>query len=384
MFNRRYELRIGQNFGASAAEEIQAITPQQQKQFLNDFYKLGEVYKNAIDTFDPDVALEAIEDFGDNRIYINQNQLKFDIEKVGAESSEGNQGEITIYNLAQESAKLLQRLSGVKNFVELLAGYEDETLKTVFRGNLVKVEDTFDGTERRTKLEVSDGGAFVQSQLTARRYPKNTPIDKIVDDLLQDLALPRGVIYRLGNNIRTNGPLVVHGPAAGELSRLLSTFGYYINVQDLFVNVVSNKSTIPSGNSNADLSQTIETPLIETILNVTAESGLIASPTFLGDYSDLSPAEAREQSASGIKFKSLLNGEFQPNAIVQVVSNNISGVYRILKVTHRGSFRGSEWFSEVEAEDVSLADGLSGAAVIEQPEDNNKIRAKLDQISNFR
>lgn len=368
MYNRRYELRIGQNFGAVAAEEIQPITQQQQIEYLNDFYRLGEVYKNAIDVFDPDVALEAIETFGDSRIYINQNQIKFDIEKTGAESTEGNEGEIVIYNLAEESARLLQRLSGVKNFVELLAGYEDETLKTVFRGNLVKVEDTFDGVERRTKLEVSDGGAFVQSQLSARKYPKGTQIDKIVDDLLQDLALPRGVIYRLGPDVVTKSRLVVHGPAAGELARILSTFGYYVNVQDLFVNVVSNKTTIPAGNSAADLSQTIETPLIETILNVTPDSGLITSPTFLGDYSDLSASEALEQSASGIKFTSLLNGEFQPNAIVQVVSNRISGVYRILKVTHRGSFRGDEWYSIVEAEDVSLSDGLSGQATISQGE----------------
>ena len=372
MYNRRYELRIGQNFGSSAAEGITQVTPDQQRAALNDFYKLGEVYKNAIDTFDPDVALEAIEKFGDNRIYINQNHLKFEITKVGAEATEGNEGEIVIYNLAEESARLLQRLSGVKNFVELLAGYEDETLKTVFRGNLVKVEDVFDGIERRTKLEVSDGGAFVQSQLTARRYAKGTAIDKIVDDLLQDLALPRGVIYRLGAEVRTKGPLVVHGPAAGELSRILSTFGYYVNVQDLFVNVVSNKSTIPSNNSNADLSQTINVPLIETILNVTPDTGLIASPTFLGDYSDLSPSEALEQAASGIKFTSLLNGEFQPNAIVQVVSSRISGVYRILKVVHRGSFRGDEWYSEVEAEDVSLGDGLSGSAQIQEGQQSSR------------
>jgi len=367
MYNRRYELRIGQNFGSAAAEEITEITQEQQRAYLNKFYKDGEEYANYIvNVIDPDTLTRGIESFGDNRIYINQNQLKFEIEKVGGDASEGNSGEIVIYNLSNDSAQLIQRLAGVKNFVELLAGYEDETIKTVFRGNIVKVEDTFDGVDRRTKLTVSDGGAFIQSQLTARKYAKGTPIDDIVDDLLQDLALPRGVIYKLGDDAVTKSNITLHGPAAGELKRLLSTFGYSMNIQDLFVNVVSNKSTIPTGNSAADLSKTIQTPLIETILNVTPNSGLIASPTFIGDFADLSPSEALSQSASGIKFLSLLNGEFQPNVIVQVVSDRISGVYRILKVTHRGSFRGDEWYSEVEAEAVSLESGTSGVTTVQE------------------
>lgn len=367
MYSRRYELRIGQNFGSAAAEEITEITPEQQRAAINEFFSAGETYTNAISsTIDPDVLMDAVEKFGDNRIYINQNQLKFEIEKTGGDASEGNSGEIVIYNLADESAKLLQRLSGVKNFVELLAGYEDETIKTVFRGNLTDVEDAFDGMDRRTKLKVSDGGAFVQSQLTARKYAKGTAVDTIVDDLLQDLALPRGVIYKLGDDVTIKSNLVVHGPAAGELKRILSAFHYSMNIQDLFVNVVSNKSTIPSGNSAADLSTTIQTPLIETVINVTPDSGLISSPTYIGDYSDLSESEALTQSTSGIKFRSLLNGEFQPNLIIQVVSSRISGVYRILKVTHRGSFRGDEWYSDVEAEEVYMESGVAGVTTVQE------------------
>lgn len=354
MFGRVYELRVGRSYSELA--ETKEITEENQRQALNNFISQGEVFTNPV--IEGLVDIDDVLQFqNEDRLFVNQNHIEFEVDKIGSDSTDGNQGEITIYNLSDQSSKILSRLAGSKSFIELRGGYRDEPLRTLFRGNIQTVEDKFDGVDRRTKIEVSDGGAFVQNQLSSRAYPKGTPIDDIVDDLLQDLALPRGVIYRLGPDVVTTKPTVLYGRSADQLKRILITFDYTVNIQDMFVNVISKKidSVV---NSAADFSNIVDTDQakIPTVINVTASSGLISSPSFIGDFSDLSPGETKEQSSSGVKFRMLLTGEIIPNNIIQLVSKNIAGLFRVLKVTHRGSFEGDEWETEVEAEWVGLGE----------------------------
>lgn len=392
MYIRQYELRIGQNLSAAYTSNIresydpsanfeqnrvisdevvresvnipgpedydittnqdQVIEVNPDQQALNRYYLAGEVWNNAIQSFNYDIDdLLASED---SRIFISENQIKFEIEKTGKEASEGNVGEITLYNLSDDSAYLIENLSGVENFIELKAGYQDEELKTIFRGNVQDVEDKFDGKERRTKISLTDGGAFIQSQMTSRKYPAGTRYDKIIDDLLNDLALDRGYIARLGDDVVTRKPLVVHGKAAGELARILDNFGFNFNIQDMFTYVLNSRVDVAVGASQGRTSfiggesQVIqEIPLIPL---VSPETGLIETPSFKSESSDLSSAEKDEQATTGVEFKSLLNGEFNPNSLVKLDSVKATGVYRIIKVTHRGNYRGDEWYSEVEAE----------------------------------
>jgi len=392
MYNREYELVVGQNLSAAAAEELSQYNPSaafdsfnlvtpgegfrpvespedlgpspfdtvtgvvtSQEQALAQFYTLGEVYKNNIQTYDIDNLIGR----GDNRVTIKDSHVKFDIEKAGAEATEGNVAEITVYNLANDTAALLANLTKVKNFIELRAGYSDEGIKTIFRGNVEEVEDTFDGKERRTKIICSDGGPFIQNQRTARRYPKGTRWDKIIDDLLNDLALDRGAIARLGEDVVTRRQQIFHGSAAGELKRILEMFDWNLNIQDMYAYIVSSRVDAEVGQGpqqgrvpfawaqNNDIAQ---------IPSISYATGLVETPTFNSDSGDLSQNELRQKSVAGVEFKSLLNGAILPNNLIKLVTESdvVSGIYRVIKVTHTGSLRGDEWFTEVEAELVPV------------------------------
>lgn len=356
LFDRGYELRIGRAFTNSEEKASTLASPQRQRQLIDDFIKSNKQYQQLI--VQPGVSLEQILQFEDDeRILITDNHITFDVEKTGGDNTTGNEAVITIYNLSDESANLIDRVAGRKNYIELLAGYKSDILKTIFRGNIVKVEDQFEDVNRRTKLTCSDAGVYLQTQLDTRTYPKGTPINKIVTDLLNDLLLPKGVVTRLPESAVTTKPVMIHGRASDQLKRILEIFNYNLHIQDMFVNVTSKDFAV--GGRRLDQQSLIADEAAFGIFNdktiplINVNTGLVGSPAILSDTSDMSPAETETQSTSGVKFKTLLNGEFIPSGYVKLESNAYLGVYRILKVTHEGSYEGDTWHSTVEAELVT-------------------------------
>lgn len=324
-------------------EEIQA----EQKAILENFIGLKGEYLNLI--YDDPDNLDGLAGFLDNNnIIISDHHIEFDVEKVGANSSEGNEGEITLFNLSDETALLLQAIATTMNFVEFSAGYEDEPLRVVIRGNIKSAEDKFDGIDRRTKIVVTDGGEFAQNQMTTKVFPKGTKIDDIIQEMIEDLALPKGNIIQIGGFGTLSKPLIVHGKSIDQLKRVLNNFGYVINIQDLFINIYSKRieDTINEFLDDGGVFKGRSIPL------VSPETGLLASPAYVTDISDMTAQEVANESVTGIKFNHLLTGEFTPNAFIRLETEKFSGTYRILKVTHKGSLEGDEWFSEVEAEAV--------------------------------
>lgn len=338
-----YDASVKSVWRQKTREEIQA----EQNAILENFVGLKGEYLNLI--YDDPSSLDGLAGFLDNNnIIIEDHHVEFDVEKVGANSSEGNEGEIVLFNLSDETALLLQAIATTMNFVEFSAGYEDEPLRVIIRGNIKSAEDKFDGVDRRTKIVVTDGGEFAQNQMTTKVYPKGTPINDIVEEMIDDLALPKGNIVQLGGFGTLSKPLIVHGKSIDQLKRVLNNFGYVINIQDLFVNIYSKRiqDTVEEFLNGAGEFEARSIPL------VSPDTGLLTSPAYITDTSDMTAQEISNESVTGIKFNHLLSGEFTPNAFIRLETEKFSGTYRILKVTHTGSLEGDEWFSEVEAEAV--------------------------------
>jgi len=354
------DAQFGNVYRAKTAEEIAT----EQHNILQEFVGLKGEYKNLV--YDNPDNLDSLAGWLDtDNVIIQDNHIKFSIEKIGSDSSEGNEGEITIYNLSDETAQLLGSLPSTQNFVELSAGYEDGPMRVIMRGNFRRVEDVFDGEDRRTKIIVNDGGNFTQNQMSVRMYGKGTPIKTIVDDMIDDLSLPRGNIVQLGGYGTLSKPLLIHGKSIDQLKRVLTNFGFVINIQDLFINIYNKRIDQTIEDFKASGSKEYDA---RSIPLVSPDSGLLASPSFINDTTDQTMQEVANESSTGIKFKNLLSGEFTPNSFIQMETDKFTGVYRILKVTHSGSLEGGEWFSEVEAERVKFRTRVSPLSVAEKEE----------------
>lgn len=333
-FQRRYEILIGKPYGFLEGQSVGFgkgdgvfIEPSRGRARLMEQYFASE-----------DV----------NSIAITDLHIEFDIEKNGGESSDGNQAEVTIINLKDSTVKFLDNNSGDKTFISIRAGYSDDGMVTIFRGNIVKVIDKLEGVDRKTKLTLTDGGVFVKEQVSSRSYPKGTKLDRVVEDLLLDLDLPLGSITKLGDDVVTTHRTIFYGKTVDQLKRVLESRNYAFNVQDMFSYVIARAMAKAEEEARGkDQKSRI------TVLN--PSTGLIGSPSFIDDSASMTSKEADTNSPSGIKFRSLLNGALLPNTYVKIESRNFNGIYRITKVKHRGSYEGSEWYSDCEAEDIGLA-----------------------------
>lgn len=171
---------------------------------------------------------------------ITNHQITFDIDKNqdGGGEDSSNSLKITVYNLSDQTIGYLEQVSGKKPYVRLRAGYVDN-LKTIFKGNVEKVEDDKVSESRKTVIHVSDGGPAVKEALSFRSYPKGTNVDDIFTDLMSDLGLPRGSVSELGSPLVTNKPLYFTGNTARALTRLAKSLGLHFSVQDMTINLVS-------------------------------------------------------------------------------------------------------------------------------------------------
>lgn len=336
-FNRRYEVLVGKPYTFTE----------------NRSPTLGTGADLVLDPNDKSLArAKVLESYfaseRTNSLAISKHQVKFDIEKTGGDSSDGNTAEITLFNLADSTVNFLNNNSGDKTFITLKAGYSDEGMKTIFRGNIVKVVDKREGVLRRTKINVSDGGVFMKEMMTSRSYPKGTKLDKIVDDLLIDIDLPRGSVAKLGDEVVTKHRTIFYGKSVDQLKRVLESHNYAFNVQDFFGYVIAR--SLEKAKEDAQ-----STDAVGAVPLITPTTGLIGSPSFTDDSAAMTAKEADTNPPNGISFKCLLNGSLLPNTYVKIQSKDFNGVYRLTKVVHKGGYEGNEWFSECEAEDVALA-----------------------------
>lgn len=408
MYGRRYRLLIGKAYGSQATftpsvptiPSVEFVNSNRPENFLQ--LSIADLYKEAIYrkrtpeeiAQNENAILAGFVEFNvnnyvnkyytraadledgagfllDSNIEFTEHHVEFEIEKVGGNSTDGNVGVITLFNLSEAESQFLVSLASTQNFAHFSAGYADEGMKTLIRGNITIGEDKSDGTNRRTKITITDGDTFVKNQMSVRTYRKGTDVKQIVNDLLDDIALPRGSI-QIPSQILTK-PLVVHGRSVEQLKRVLDVYGHSVNIQDLYIDIfertlseeaeraIEEATRVPQEVVDVDVDRIISVRVQEpagyvyNVRLVSPGSGLISVPGAISDTSSMTTQEIANEPTAGVKFKHLLSGDLSPNTYVQIrAGENYTGNYRIIKATHSGSLEGSRWETTVEAELIAI------------------------------
>lgn len=336
-FNRRYEILIGKPYTFREGQSVgfgtgtDLVLQPNERRFARA--KLMESYFASENT---------------NSIAISRHHVKFDIEKNGGDSSDGNTAEVVLFNLSDSTVNYLINNAGDKTFIAIKAGYADDGMKTIFRGNIVKVIDKRESVLRKTKLILSDGGVLIKEQMTSRSYPKGTKLDKVVADLLTDLDLPKGSVTKLGDDVVTTHRSIFYGKTVDQLKRVLESRNFSFNIQDMFSYVIAR--SLEKAKAEAQSKDATS-----NVVHITPSTGLINSPAFIDDSASMTTRDADENPPNGIEFRCLMNGALIPNSYVKIESKSFNGIYRLTKVTHKGDYEGNDWYTECEAEDVALA-----------------------------
>jgi hypothetical protein len=246
-------------------------------------------------------------------------QLDFDVQKDV--TKEPDKATIVVYNLTEDHRTLLS--NNATPAIQLEAGYNgDNTL--LFKGRARRVTNQRQDVNWATTIECGDGLKQIREGTVNVRFPKGAKLSTVVSKIAEEL----GVSFdQLKNKIREKGlaegfneflgGLTVVGNGHDKIAELGKSLGLQVAIQD--ESYVAFEPT--------------ETRSVQ-VYRLSPDTGLIGSP------------DAGDQGI--VRAKSFLLPDLRPFDPVELDSASFKGRYRVEKIQHVGSFRDTEWATNIE------------------------------------
>ena len=248
--------------------------------------------------------------------------LHIDFDITHTRSSEPNSAAISVYNLSEDSRT---GLSDAQNpVIELEAGYDGEN-SLLFKGKARRVVSSREGVDWVTTLECGDGEAEIRQSNIQISFPRGIAIEDVVEQLARHVGINAG---NLKSAIKRKGFAAAFtefargasfsGSAHRIITRLSKSLGLNVSIQDEQYSVYEIDGGTVQGQS----------------FSLSSETGMIGAPES-GDNGTL-------------RVRSLLLPTIRPGHRVFVDSENLKAFYRVKTARHTGSWRGAEWFTDLE------------------------------------
>ena len=238
-----------------------------------------------------------------------------------------NSAEIMVYNASEKTRNNI--LQPGNNLI-LKAGQEDEkNIASIFIGSIVEATTEKNGVDWETKIIAGDIASNKEAPDTKyfqNSYKKGSPLIQVINDFAAALRIPvfgiENVTRILNNGFTFVGTLNALRRDLLDLLRQDGLIMYFDNSQIVIYQ---------DGNKDSKFG----------FIVLSKRTGLIGNAQ--------SKVDVKEGEKKKIKFRSLLNPKFQPNALVQLESQNVNGIFIVESVNHIGDNFGGDFFSDVEA-----------------------------------
>jgi hypothetical protein len=234
-----------------------------------------------------------------------------------------NNGHVTVYNLTEDTRKLLTKDQYIK--AALFAGYGGQ-LSQVFVMDIRQANSKHEGVDWETKLEGGDGSAALAHAHANLSYGKNSKAIDIAMALVDKVGKPlTGVsLQQLQKGLA--GKTVKHGKsingnAADELRLFCKEAGLNFSIQDDQISI-----------DKADQVDGAE------IFEWGPATGLVGSPEYA---SPPQPGKPQLVKARGLLFPTLKVG-----ARLKIADDTHDGEYKIRKIVHSGDTHGADFNTE--------------------------------------
>lgn len=280
-------------------------------------------------------------------LMIENLRVQFEVAKTI--ESAPNTAIIKIYNLHPDNE------AKIKNeFDEVLlnAGYEG-ALRLVFRGNIKHVYRYREGNDYITEIEAGDGDKDYRQAVMNETLASGTTTAQLVDRAVGTFKGVGGTVkghVQVTDRGRLRGK-VISGNTRNVLHDVARESGANWSIQDGQLVIVSTNDVLPG-----------------QAVVIRADTGMLGAP---------------EINDKGIAVKCLMNPTLRVNGAIKLDNNGIKakrqqaqalatkrekqetnapvgrenqqlvrldpdGIYKVLKLTHKGDNRGQEWVSEIE------------------------------------
>jgi len=266
-----------------------------------------------------------------NGLLIENLQVTFDISKSSDNKNKTNSAAIEIYNLSDESLKILDTDYPAAVFS---AGYSGIGIKQLFSGQVSLVTTRKSGTDRVTQLRLGTSYTELNHEVLSQLTSPGRTVKDVFEDIRK--AIP-GVSRGVYNGTNLNNQVLYGYPLMGTPKEMLNELSekYQIDWQiDDEVLFAHDKDRANDENFQQAYIISKYTGLIENAYRVTQNS-------------DRSTKDKTKKQ--GVQWRMLLNGDIRAGSIVKLEDTLIQGWYRVDSLRHFGGFRDNDWFTEVQA-----------------------------------
>ncbi len=260
---------------------------------------------------------------------IKDNRIKFEITK--SIKQQDNSAKIEIFNLSEVTRK---KIGVSETQIQLFAGYEEAYGDIrVGQGSICQVSTVRDKTDTVTRLILKDGLLTIKNNPISFSYENDV---KLID-VLQKIAKSAGLILQVsGLDEKTiRGGYTIFHSVDYELNQLSDSFNFSWSIQDKVLVVIGNNQTTS-----------------QQVLLLTSQSGLVLNPESVKKISqNLQKLKNKGEILSDIRLfhvYALLQPQLQINDVIAVESQDLTGKFRVQKMTHIGDTRGNDWYTKME------------------------------------
>lgn len=258
-------------------------------------------------------------------------QVTFDISKAASNKDKTNSAAIEIYNLSDESIKLLDTDYPAAVFS---AGYLDIGIKRLFSGQVTNVSTRKNGADRVTQIQMGSGYTELNHQVLSQLVAPGRTVQDVAEDIRKNLP---GVSRGVYNGTNLNNQVIYGYPLMGTPKEMLDELSdkYALDWQvDGDVLYVHNKDRASSEDFANAFVVNRETGLINNAYRVS------------GDMRRSKKDKIKKQST---QWTMLLNPEVQAGTIIKLEDTFVSGWYKVDSLRHYGGFRDTAWYTDVQA-----------------------------------
>lgn len=238
-----------------------------------------------------------------------------------------NEGTFIVYNFAESTRRRLSEdgEDGLPLRILFEAGYQGDPSQ-LFLGRVRRngVISRRQGADWVTEITADDGGPEIRRADVDISFPKGTPVTDVMSQLVDATGLnPGDLIERVqqkgfaGTLSEFKRGFTASGNADKVLKDLGRALGVTVSVQD------GAYTAFESQSGSVDVG-----------IVVSPDTGLIESPE-LGDKGVL-------------RVRTLLQPSLRPGHQIKLESEQFNGRYRVEKATHNGTFRGPNWFTDLD------------------------------------
>ncbi len=271
--------------------------------------------------------------------------ISFSLEKSDAQAS--NTGKITISNLNKEHRA---ELSKENCYIQLYAGYGSD-LGLIFSGTVSETEEELNDADRNTTVEVIDG--FVNNELPGWLSLNGVvscadALSEIVEKMEFESAIITDAAKEKLESAKYDNGYSYVGKLRAALQNVLRKAGCTYSVQNGVLQVYVNGETVTPKAYNLSA----ETGLISVPKKISISESSSSSGSSSSSKSTSSSSKSSSSSSSstttkkgipGYELNYFLNPAIGVNDLVSVKSKEITGYYRVKKLTIDGDNYEGDW-----------------------------------------